>query len=166
VLARAWRRDVVLRMVNIPPFQPESVAGIARTSTGYSAFEATALKHIWAVLDFDHKQGKGNYRSVRPLLHERPLSASLVARIAAVWRRVLVDPRNYGKDPAMSLDTDQFSFYLAFLPRERMTAHMTGWGPHTWQLIGVAGALSSHANGAPEGDLEKTVAKAERKLGI
>ena len=94
VLARAWRKDVVLRLVNIPPFQPERVAGIARTSTGYSAFEVTASKHIWAVLDFDHKQGKGDYRSVRPLLHEQPLPASLVARIAAFWRRVLADQRN------------------------------------------------------------------------
>jgi hypothetical protein len=166
VLARGWRKDIVLRMVNIPPFQPESVAGIARTSTGYSAFEATASKHIWAVLDFDHKQGKGDYRSVRPLLHERVLSASLAARIAALWRRVLADPRNYGKDPAMYLDTDHFSFYLAFLPHERMTAYMTGWGPHTWEVIGVAAALASHANGAPEGDLGKAVAKSERKLGI
>ena len=169
VLGRGWRKDVVVRMVNIPPFQPESVAGIARTVNGYMAFEATAAKNIWYELGFgsDHQKRKTkDYHTIKPILHERPLSEALSARIAALWRRVLSDPRNYGEDPAMYLDTDQFRFYLAFLPRERMAAYMTAWGPHTWQLIGLANALASHANGAPERDLLKAVAKAERKLGI
>jgi hypothetical protein len=31
VLSRAWRTDVVLRMVDIPPFQPEWVTGLTRS---------------------------------------------------------------------------------------------------------------------------------------
>src|SRR5206468_5865211 len=70
VLSRGWRRDVVLRMVDIPPFQPEWIAGIARTADGYHASEVTASKHIWAVLDFDNpKKKKRDYRTVRPILH-------------------------------------------------------------------------------------------------
>jgi len=43
---------------------------------------------------------------------------------------------------------------------------MTGWGPHTLQLMQVAAAVASHANGAPDGYLAKELTKAERKLGI
>jgi hypothetical protein len=69
-----------------------------------------------------------------PVLHERALSASIATRIATLWRRVLGDPRNYGKDPGIYLDTDQFTFHLSFLPSESITANMTGWGARTEQL--------------------------------
>jgi hypothetical protein len=169
VLSRGWRNDVVVRLVDIPPFQPESVAGIARTATGYQAFEVVASKHIWSELGFgssDPKRKKVDYRTIKRVLHERAMSDSLAARVAALWRRVLADSRNYGKDPSLYLDTDQFSFYVAFAPRERLAAYITGWGPHTLQLMHVAAAVASHANGAPDGYLGKELAKAERKLGI
>ena len=165
VLSRAWRTDVVLRMADIPPFQPEWVAGIARSGDRYDAFEVTASKHIWSVLGFGEGKER-DYHSVRPIVHERPVSASLAARIAAPWRRVLKDSRKYGTDTAMSLDTDQFTYHLSFLPRERLTANTTGWGPKTDQLNNVAFALANHAEGAPEGELVKAFTKAERKLGI
>jgi len=165
VLSRAWRTDVVLRMVDIPPFQPEWVTGITRSGDHYHAFEVTASKHIWSVLGFGGGK-KGDYHSVRPIVHDRPISASLAARIAALWRRVLKDSRNYGTDTAMYLDTDQFTYYLSFMPRERLTAYTTGWGPKTEQLNNVAFALANHGEGAPEGELVQAVTKAEWKLGI
>jgi hypothetical protein len=169
VLARGWRSDVVVRMVDIPPFQAESVTGIARTASGYKAFQVEASKHIWSELGFgssDPKRKKVDYRNIKPVLHERAMSDSLAARVAALWRRVLADSRNYGKDPSMYLDTDHFSFYSAFTPRERLAAYLIGWGPHTLQLMQVAAAVASHANGAPDGYLAKELAKVERKLGI
>jgi hypothetical protein len=166
VLRRAWREDVVLRIEHQPPFDPELSVGIARTTRGYLAFEVTASKHIWHALDFDHKQGKGDYRSIRPVLHERPLSAPLAARIAALWRRVLSNPRNYAEDTGVYLDSSHFSYYLAFLPRERFSAYVTGWGPQSEQLISVAGAIASYVNGGSEDELIRASKKAERKLGI
>ena len=165
VLSRAWRTDVVLRMVDIPPFQPEWVTGITRTGDRYHAFEVTASKHIWSVLGFGGGK-KGDYHSIHPIIHERAISPSLAARIAALWRRVLKDSRNYGTDTAMYLDTDQFTYYLSFMPGERLTANTIGWGPKTEQLNNVAFALANHAEGAPQGELVKAVTKAERKLGI
>src|SRR6476469_4832031 len=109
VLSRAWQTDIVVRMVDLPPFQPELSVGIARSAQGYLAFELAASKHIWSVLDFDSKQGKGDYRSVRPILHARPLSAPLAARVAALWRRVLTNRRNYAKETRIFLDSDHFT---------------------------------------------------------
>jgi hypothetical protein len=169
VLARGWRKDVVVRMVDNPPFRPEWIAGIARAAHGYTAFEVTAPKSIWFELGFGSKawkrKGKDYYR-IRPILHERPLSEALSARIATLWRRVLANPRNYGNDESMYLDTDQFAYHLSFLSHERLAAYMSAWGPDSEQLIAVAGALASYANDAPERELLKAVSKAERKLGI
>src|SRR5712671_449351 len=50
VLSRAWRKDVVVCVVDIPSFQPEWGVGIARTLGSYEAFEVTASKHIWTEL--------------------------------------------------------------------------------------------------------------------
>src|SRR4051812_35655998 len=58
VLARGWRKDVLLRMFNVPPFQPESVTGIARTANGYTAFEVTVEKNIWYQLGFGSEEWK------------------------------------------------------------------------------------------------------------
>jgi len=169
VLSRGWRSDVVLRMLDLPPFQPEWVAGIARARDGYRAFSVEASKQVWGALGFgssDPKQKKGDYHSVHPVLHERPISPSVAARIAALWRRVLADQRNYGKDPNLYLDTDQLSFYLSFQPTERLTAHTVGLGPKLTHLWHVSALLANYAEGMSERELIKEVAKRERTLGI
>jgi len=168
VLSRGWRQDVVVRMVDIPAFEAESVAGIARTANGYTAFETAAPGNLWYELGLgsDDPKRKKDYRRIKPRLHERSLSEALAARIAALWRRVLTDPRNYWKDPALYMDTNQFTYHVSFLPHERLTAYVDGWGPHSEQLIWVGRAMANHAKGAPEKDLIKAVKKAEAKLGI
>ncbi len=109
----------------------------------------------------------GDRRTLRQPLYERRIADSVADRIAALWRRVLRDPRNYGKDPAIYLDTDEFIFYLAFLPTERFAARMTSWGPKVEQLTDVIDALVVYADGTiSEAKLVQAIAKAERKLGI
>ena len=168
VLSRGWRKDVVVRMVDVPAFEPETVAGIARTANGYTAFEAAAPENLWYELGlapYTPKRKQKSYKSVKAVLHERPLPEALAARIAALWRRVLTDPRNYWKDPALYMDTNQFTYHVSFLQYERLTAYVDGWGPHSEELIWVSRAIANHAKGAPEKDLEKAVQKAEAKLG-
>src|SRR5262245_3046305 len=72
VLSRGWRKDVVIRVFNIPPFQPESVTGIAHTAHGYTAFEVTVAKNIWYQLGFGSEEWKRkhtHYRAIKPILH-------------------------------------------------------------------------------------------------
>ncbi len=169
VLSRAWQKDVALRMSIIPGFQPEFATGIARTASGYTAFEANVANSIWFQLGFGSEKWKHNYnkyRDIKPVLHERRLPGGLALRIAALWRRVLTDPRNYGRDEGPHVDATQFAYFLGFLPHERLHAYMVSWGPNTGQLIALTGALASYANGTPERELVKAVAEAERKLGI
>jgi hypothetical protein len=157
-------------MVDIPPFGPEWVGGVCRETGGYHAFGVVAPKNIWSQLGFgsdEPNSKKVDYRVIRPAVFERAISETIAVRVMALWRRVLTDQRNYGKDPAIHLDTDQFSFYLAFAPGEKLTARMTGWGSKVEQLLDVADALVVYADGTiTDRKLLKVVAKAEKKLGI
>lgn len=170
ILARGWRKDVVLRTVNFPPFSEESVTGILKTPQGYSAFRVSPSMQIWEALGYgstDPHHPKDQIRTVRPIFRSKPLKESLAARIAAIWRRVLNDPRNYGKDPNMYLDTSSFTYYVAFAPGERTTANIVGWGPETEPMVLVNEALGDYASDkASEEKLIRVVAKAQRKLGI
>lgn len=170
VLERAWRKDVVLRMLDLAPFGPEWAGGLARGPAGYNAFAigaATNLREYLARGSAARWAKTGDRRTLRQPLYERRIEDSVAGRIAALWRRVLTDPRNYGKDPALYLDTDQFVFHLALLPNEHLTARMTSWGPQVKQLLDVMDALTVYADGTiSESKLAQAVAKAERKLGI
>ena len=169
VLSRAWREDVVLRVVDRPPFDAEWSTGISRAAGAYNVFVVSASRQVWESLGFgsvDRLKKTGSYRGVVPRLHERPLSPSLTARIATLCRAVLRDKRNYGGDDVIFMDANKFTFYLGFIPREHLTAHMTGWGPRTVHLLEVADALAAYARGGPETRLIQAVAKAERTLGI
>jgi hypothetical protein len=169
ILGRGWQKDVVLRMLPVPAFQPEFVAGIARTARGYTAFEATVADNIWYQLGFGSEEWKhkySNYRHIKPILHERRLPDALALRIAALWRHVLADPRNYGRDESVYVDTVQFRYYLAFAAHERLNAHMVAWGPHTERLVEVGSALAGYACGGRERELVKALTEAERRLGI
>jgi hypothetical protein len=91
----------------------------------------------------------------------------VASRVAAIWRHVLTDPRNYGRDPNTYVDTSVFSFYLAFGPGEHITANIEGWGPKTEQIVVVNNALGDYAFGKmSEEKLLSILAKAENKLGI
>jgi len=172
VLERAWRTDVVLRMLDLAPFGPEWAGGLSHDPTGYHAFviaTATNLREYIAHGTAKRWAKNGDRRTLRQPLYERRISDAVAGRIAVLWRRVLTNPRNYGKDPDFNfyLDTDQFVFHLSFLPHEHLTARMTSWGPHVQQLLAVIDALTVYADGTiSESKLVQTIAKAERKLGI
>jgi hypothetical protein len=170
VLARGWRRDVVLRIVDLPAFSPETVTGICRLRRGYAAFVVAATPQIWEEIGFgsvDPHKRPGNYSKVRPDQHERPIPETVATRIASLWRHVLANPRNYGKDPNMYLDTDHLSFYLAYTPGEHIVAHTVGWGPKIEQLLLVTDAMASYALGKTQlPQLDEVIAKAQRKFGI
>lgn len=170
ILARGWQKDVVLRTADRPAFYPEGVTGILRTRDGYAAFRVEPSLQIWEALGYgstDPHHPKDQIKTVRPVFHQRPLKQAIAARIAAIWRHVLGDPRNYGKDPNMYLDTSTFTYYLAFAPSERITAHITGWGPKTEQMILLTDALGDYAFGKKsEQNLLNVLSKAEKKLRI
>ena len=174
VLSRAWRGDVVLRMVSIPAFDRELAVGLTRSSNGYTAFATVVAPpdSIWYTLGFGASKPKPNrsaYRRLKPIVVEKPIPERTAARVAALWRRVLANPRNYRGDGArfIHLHSTVFTYYLSFAPGERITAWMPGWRRQTLELIDVAQALSAYAEGLyTEGDLIMAIAKAERKIGI
>jgi hypothetical protein len=169
ILSRGWDSDVVLRTVALPPFNPEAVLGLLRNDGHYRAFVVRPSTQIWEAsgMGSNEPYPKNRLGAVRLLFHSRPISDSLAARIAALYRHVLADRRNYSKDENIYLDTTQTILYLAFAPNEHITANMIGWGPHTEQVLWVNEALMGYAAGKQsEAQLSREVTKRERKLGI
>ena len=169
ILARGWQSDVALRVVALPPFAPEAVTGLLRSGSGYQAFSLRPSSQIWEASNLGLPLGypKRSLTNVRPVFRSRPIDVSLAVRIAALYRRVLTDRRNYSTDPNIYLDTTQTTFYLAFAPGETITAHMSGWGPRTEHLLWLDEALMDYAAGKKsEAALAGEVAKREKQLRI
>jgi hypothetical protein len=169
VLERAYRGDVVLRMVDSAPFGPNWACGLARESQGYRSFITGASTNLANHLYYrsGSAQSAPDPRALKQPLYERPIESSLATRIAALVRRVLCDERNYGKDPHLYIDSDNFTWYLRFLPHERITARGTSRGGQVRPLTDVIDALGLYADGTiTQQKLSRAVAKAERNLGI
>src|SRR5205807_7574448 len=47
ILERGFRRDVVVRTVHLPPFNPEWIVGVVQSNNGYRAFRLDASYFIW-----------------------------------------------------------------------------------------------------------------------
>src|SRR6266513_2821271 len=96
ILFRGWKSDVVLRTLALPPFNPEAVLGLLGRDGHYLAFVVRPSNQIWEASGLGGT--KPHIQDVWPIFHSRPISDSLAARIAAVYRHVLTDRRNYSRD--------------------------------------------------------------------
>lgn len=164
-LPRAWQKDVVMRVVHFPPFAPESIAGIIHRQDGYNAFRLEPSLQVWDAIN-DRKE---NFSKIRAIYGEKALSDSLAARISAVFRTVLSDPRNYRKDTHIYLDNSFFTFFVGFLPKERLAANTLYFdrGTKTFELLQVSDALYQYVLGKKsEAALEQSVRKVETKLRV
>jgi len=169
ILGRGWQSDVVLRTVVLPPFDPEAVVGLLRSGGIYRAFVVRPSSQIWEGSNLGLSLGhpKQSLKNVRPIYHSRVIADAVAIRIAAIYRRVLTDRRNYSTDPNLYVDTSQTTFYLAFARDESLTANMAGWGPHTEHILWLNEALMDYARGEKsDAELTAEVTKRESKLGI
>jgi hypothetical protein len=79
ILHRAWERDVIVRAVHLPPFDPEWIVGIIRSRSGYRAFRFDASYFIWQALNDEKEKlpsitaSTGSGRSTKCPLYESPL---------------------------------------------------------------------------------------------
>ena len=167
ILHRAWERDVIVRAVHLPPFDPEWIVGITRSPSGYRAFRLDASYFIWQALNDEKEKLAG----IRGIYRERPLDEASALRIAALWRAVLGAPQNYGKDPTIYGDSSSFHFFVGASPRE----HLAGWTAYMFvdhsgatEICLIAHRLyeyAAHKSGS-EAKLQKQIQRAERQLRV
>ena len=167
ILHRAWERDVVVRAVHLPPFDPEWIVGIIRSPSGYRAFRIDASYFIWQAL-LDEKE---KLPGIHGIYRERPLAEASALRIAALWRAVLGAPQNYGKDPTIYGDSSSFHFFVGASQRE----HLAGWTAYMFvdhsgatEICLIAHRLyefAAHKSGS-EAKLQKQIQRAERQLHV
>jgi len=165
VLWRAWQKDVAVRTVHLPPFDPEWIAGVIRTKDGYRAFKLEASSQIWGA----SHHPKRDLPKIRAIYRERPITDSLAERIG-VWRAVLGDRRNYGKDPGIYLDTSQLIFFVGFRRGEHpLTANtkLPDRNAKSRQLWDISIALLDYVEAKSSADaLDRIVGKGKKKVGL
>ena len=180
ILSRGWQSDIVLRTVHLPPFHAEWVVGILRRPTGYYAFMVEPSAQIWAALDATAE--KGELARIRPRYYERQLSAGLADKIAAIFRNVLSDRRNYRADRRILTDSSSFLFMLRYRPGEYLAANSASdENTKSDILCDVSSSLYVFVRGKidvtdkkwlrmnPKESqlaLERSIREAEKKLGI
>ena len=167
ILHRAWERDVIVRAVHLPPFDPEWIVGIIRSPSGYRAFRIDASYFVWQAL-LDEKE---KLPTIHGIYRERPLDESSALQIAALWRAVLRKPENYGKDPSIYTDTSTFHFFVGALPHE----HLAGWTSYMFidhseatEICLVAHRLYEYAayKRGSDAKLQQQIRGAERHLHV
>jgi hypothetical protein len=167
ILHRAWERDVIVRAVHLPPFDPEWIVGVIRSPSGYRAFRLDVSYFIWQAL-LDEKE---KLPTIHGIYRERPLDEASALRIAALWRTVLVAPQNYGKDPTIYGDSSKFNFFVGALPHE----HLAGWTSYMFvdhsgatEICLIAHRLYEYAARKPgsEKKLQEQIRRAERHLRV
>ena len=167
ILHRAWERDVILRAVHLPPFDPEWVVGIIRSPSGYRAFRLNASYFIWQALNDEKEKLPG----IHGIYRERPLDEASALQIAALWRAVLGAPQNYGKDPTIYGDSSTFHFFVGVLPHEHLagrTSYMFVDHSEATEICLIAHRLyryTAHKSGS-EARLQKQIQGAERQLRV
>jgi hypothetical protein len=166
ILRQGFKRNVVLRLIVLPSFDREGMIGLVRSPTGYRAFDLRASLQIWDAL---HER-KEKFREIRPIYKEKPITSSLALRIATLWRRVLADPRNYGKEKGVVyIDSANFIFFVGFDPDQRLTANTEHFdrGTKAWELIQVSDTMYKYILGkVSESALERRIGRAEKKIEV
>jgi hypothetical protein len=180
ILSRGWGEDVVLRTIHLPPFHPEWIVGVLHRPTGYYAFLVEPSAQIWAALDAQAE--KGELAKIRPRYYERQLTSALADNIAAIFRNVLSDRRNYRTDRRILTDSSSFVFMLRYRPDDHLAASSASdENTKSDILCDVSSSLYLFVRGkiditdkkwlrmnAKESQLalERSVQRAEAKLGV
>ena len=161
ILERGFRKDVVLRMVHLPPFDPEWIVGVVESNDGYRAFRLDASYFIWQAQEDE----KAKLPTIHGIYKDKPIPSATALRLAALWQRFLTDRRNYGKKERVIYgDSSHFIFSV-----DRVTANTMAWdkGTKAADIVQVGDDIYDFVAGKKsEAALEKSLEKAERKVGL
>lgn len=122
ILWRAWEPDVVLRTVSFPPFRTEWIVGIVRRPGSYRAFLLEPTTQVWSALD-NSAIRKTELTKIHTRYYDRALDEKLVERLAAIFRNVLGNRRNYLEDRRILNDSSIFIYMLRYRPGEYIIAN-------------------------------------------
>ena len=177
VLAGGYSKDVVLRVLLLPSFSPEEVAGIRKRNQEYDAFCITPRTAVWDTYTIKEKEsgeirvfdvnGKrvtpqknkdlldlkkrapSDYQHIKIQRWSTPIPASVAERVIRLWRQMLLDARP-GADERVGVDGETYEFAMPLNGRSVLTAEV--WSPEkgtrTEALVMVAHALSQFARGS------------------
>ena len=160
ILERGFRRDVVFRVVNLPPFDPEWIIGVVRSAGGYRAFQLKASDFIWEV----QEEEKEKLPTIRGVYEDKPISNEIALRLARVWREFLGDRKNYRQDRSIYGD-----MYTSDLLRGRRHCEYLGVRKrhNAREILEVSDDINEFVDGKKSlAALQEAISKAEKKVGL
>jgi len=169
LLSQGWGNDIVVRLVDIPPFQKEAIMGIRRVKGGYEAFSIEPSRSIWSEAEKRFESKRPDFSKIRADYRHRPISESLTRRYVAFWQYILADSNNYKADKnALYTDTSKLYFLVRPQGSRPLAAYFLEMGPKSKQLMYVAYDLFMFCRlqKVNEDELLKYVKKSERAVGI
>jgi hypothetical protein len=181
VFADVFRSDLLLQVVFFRAPEPEEMAGIRKTESGFEAFASKPSSYIWETYSIFNaeKQSQGqplqpdsplaemkrqfpsDFRQITVHTDSRAISAPLTKRIRDVWEDMLLNAR-HPKDPPNGTDGETFNFSM-WVDQHGMVSGEV-WSPRkgkTVALTRLAEALAEYARGKVD---EKKLAQLVKPL--
>jgi hypothetical protein len=183
VFAEVWHSNMLLEVVFFPAFEPEEMAGIRKTESGFEAFASRPSSHIWETYSIyeAEKQTKGqplnpdsplaemkkqfpsDFHQITVHTDSRVMSAPLTERIRRVWEDMLLNAR-HPKHPPLGTDGETYHFSMWIYEHGMVSGEV--WSPKRGKTVAftrLAEALADYARGkADEKKLTRLVKPLER----
>jgi hypothetical protein len=181
VFAEVFRSDVLVQVVFFRAPEPEEMAGIRKTETGFEAFASKPSSYIWETYSIfsaerqTHgqplepgsslaemkRQFPSDFRQITVHTDSRAISAPLTERIRRVWEDMLLNAR-HPKNPPVGTDGETYNFSM-WVDQHGMVSGEV-WSPRkgkTVALTRLADALAEYARGKVD---EKRLAQLVKPL--
>lgn len=168
LFSKGYERDVVFRMVCIPSFTPEWLAGIRRTHETYLAFVLRPEKHIWKtelipmyesgqITEIvQEESGKAvsriatnqiaelkkevpqDFRKIGVIEKSEPINAETAQLLTDVWSRMLLSARH---PKQANLGCDGVTYHFSMWVPEHGVASGKIWTPEATTRTGMLSSL-------------------------
>jgi hypothetical protein len=192
VFGEIYHSDIVLKVVFLPAFQPEEIAGIRKTETGFESFASRPSSHIWETYGIyqAEKQNRGaaidpnsplaemkrkfpsDFHDIAIQIQTRQISAQMTERVRRVWQDMLLAAK-HPKVGALGTDGETFHFSMWVYQHGMLSGQV--FSPQrgrTLALTRLAEALAEYAEGKGDekklSDLLKPLERSKRggKVGV
>jgi hypothetical protein len=189
VFAEVLHSNVLLQVMFFPAFEPEEMAGIRKTDSGFEAFASKPSSHIWETYSIYEaeseeqrqadKEGKdfpldpnselakmkrqfpSDFRKITVHTDGRVISAPLTERIRRVWQNMLLDAR-HPKNPAGGNDGETFHFSMWVYAHGWISGEV--WSPEKGKTVALTRLAKALADYAREKTDEKKLSQLVKPL--
>ena len=181
IFAPAFAKDVQLRVLVLPSFEDEFVAGLRRKGEDVEAFVMRPSSNIWATdvlkkyesgglqafkpgvgkipLEKDEayqdlkKRTPADFRTIKPIVRARPIPREIAGELAALWKALLLGVK-YPDERILGTDGVTYEFSARLKADGEVSGHIWSPEPDTkmGRVVELVDGLADYADGKIELD--------------